>query len=237
MRPNVNISIDDVSPHPLSSIAIIEKCNKILDVFPDAKFSLFVPISYWRTKTPNASSDKPFQINLFSKFCNEILDLPDESFEICYHGFYHGIPHISDNDEFRDLSKRDAEHIIEKMFEVVKLAGLFEKFKPIFRPPAWRMSPGSFEACKSLGIRTLALLKEKYTLECYEGCDEIFDNVVYANCYPPIKELSVFKNTEIVYHACEWDQNYLSDSRVDELIEFLMSKEFNFCFIEGLIDV
>jgi len=234
MQFNLNISIDDVSPHPMSSIAVIEKCNRVIDKFPDVKFSLFVPVSYWRTMTPGVSSERPFQINLFSNFCKDLMGLPDRNFEICYHGFYHGIPGISDNDEFRDLSSEDAEHVLEKMFEVVKRAGLFDKFKPIFRPPAWRMSPGSFDACKKIGIRTLALIEEEYALKCYDGHDKLFKNVVYANCYPPNKELMAYENTEIVYHACEWDKNYLSDNHTDELIKFLTSKEFNFCFIEEL---
>ena len=42
----VNISIDDVSPHPLSSVKVLERCYEIIKVFPDVKFSLFVPIAY-----------------------------------------------------------------------------------------------------------------------------------------------------------------------------------------------
>ena len=39
----INISIDDVSPHEYSGIDVISQCNKILSVFPDAKFTLFIP--------------------------------------------------------------------------------------------------------------------------------------------------------------------------------------------------
>jgi hypothetical protein len=53
MQSKINISIDDVSPHPLSSLAIVDKCQRIIDKIPDAKFTFFVPISYWRTITPS----------------------------------------------------------------------------------------------------------------------------------------------------------------------------------------
>ena len=43
-RMKVNISIDDVSPHPMSSVKVIERCREIIKKFPEAKFSLFVPM-------------------------------------------------------------------------------------------------------------------------------------------------------------------------------------------------
>jgi hypothetical protein len=43
-------------------------------------------------------------------------------------------------------------------------------------------------------------------------------------------------NVEIVYHACEWDKNYLSDTRVDELIDFLQeANDSQFCFMGEMI--
>ena len=33
----VNISIDDVSPHPLSSTSVVNQCQKIIDEFPEVK--------------------------------------------------------------------------------------------------------------------------------------------------------------------------------------------------------
>ena len=118
----INISIDDVSPHPLSSIRVIERCNEIISIFPSAKFSLFVPIAYWRTVKHGTTTDKPLSIDLFPDFCNFISKLSKENFEICYHGFYHGIPGISDNDEFQRLNADDAKQKFQTMFEVVDRA-------------------------------------------------------------------------------------------------------------------
>jgi predicted deacetylase len=236
MQSKINISIDDVSPHPLSSLAIVDKCQRIIDKIPDAKFTFFVPISYWRTITPSVSTKEPLQIDLFPDFCEGLLKLDDSHYEIGYHGYHHGIPGSSDNDEFRDLTEENATKLFEAMFEIVKKAGLHKKFKPIFRPPAWRMSAASFNAAESVGIKILALLKEDYALEHYKGNDLKFKNVIYATCYPPIKKLEMSDNVEIVYHACEWDKNYLSDTRVDELIDFLQeANDSQFCFMGEMI--
>jgi hypothetical protein len=45
------------------------------------------------------------------------------------------------------------------------------------------------------------------------------------------------EKTEIVYHACEWDKNYLSRDLTGDLITFLKSNnDFEFCFLKGLLD-
>jgi len=236
MQPKLNISIDDVSPHPLSSLKIIEKCQKVIDIIPDVKFTLFVPISYWRTITPNVSTQSPLQIDLFPEFCESLRLLPDKNYEIGYHGFHHGIPGKSDNDEFRDLNEDQSREAFQKMFEIVKRAGLEDKYEKIFRPPAWRMSPASFKIAEEFGIEILALLKEKYTEKYYQGHDEKFDKVIYATCYPPIKNLEISDKIEIVYHACEWDKNYLSDSQLNDLIDFLQSNSHvEFCFMREML--
>jgi len=42
-----------------------------------------------------------------------------------------------------------------------------------------------------------------------------------------------------VYHACEWDRNYLSVEKTEELVGFLKNYDDNrsldFCFMEGLL--
>ena len=59
MSYKVNISIDDVSPHPRASINVLERCYELIEVFPDIKFSLFVPIAYWRTQKPITITKSP----------------------------------------------------------------------------------------------------------------------------------------------------------------------------------
>jgi hypothetical protein len=237
MRSLINISIDDVSPHPRSSIKVLDRCHELISEFPGIKFTLFIPISYWRTVSPGVSTKKPLQINLFKDFCDAIRDLPRDNFEIGYHGFHHGIPGKTDNDEFASLTKEEASAAFSAMFKVVEDAGLRDIFKPIFRPPAWRMSPATFDVCKGVGIKVLGLYdgQEEY-LEVYGGKDKEFDKVIYANVMPPLHPLSLFEKTEIVYHACEWDKNYLDEQKTDDLKEFLKNnrEKIDFCFMEKM---
>lgn len=228
----INISIDDVSPHPQSSTKVLDRCYEIIKIFPDVKFSLFVPISYWRTVKKPTITSKPLQIDLYPDFCEEIRKLPKENFEVCYHGFYHGIPGKSDNDEFEKINYDQAVKIFNVMFEVVSRANLESCFKKIFRPPAWRMSPEAIKAAKDVGIEILALSPKKYAKDTYNKKDEDFGKVVYYNVNPPFDPLELYEQTEIVYHACEWDKNFLSDSATSELIDFLhKSEEKKFCFL------
>ena len=233
MSSLVNISIDDVSPHPRSSIKVLDRCYELIKVFPDIKFSLFVPLSYWRTIKPGIATKHPLQINFFKDFCDQMNKLSKDNFEICYHGFFHGIPGKSDNDEFQYLNYDQAVERFKAMFHVAKLANV--SFEKIFRPPAWRMSPDAIKASKDMGIEILALSPKKYAKDIYRGEDIKFGNVVYYNVNPPFEELNIFPKTEIVYHACEWDKNYLSVKMKDDLLNFLKNQEdLKFCFLKDL---
>jgi peptidoglycan/xylan/chitin deacetylase (PgdA/CDA1 family) len=122
------------------------------------------------------------------------------------------------------------------MLDVVKQSNMQEVFKPIFRPPAWRMSPDAIRAAKDFGFKTLALSKKDYAIQTYMGEDKVFGNVVYYDCNPPFDDLRRLKNNEIVYHACEWDKSYLSKNMKMDLQNWILEKEENiqFCFIEEL---
>ena len=37
----INISVDDVTPHPMSSLSVVDNFNKIVKEFPNAKITLF----------------------------------------------------------------------------------------------------------------------------------------------------------------------------------------------------
>ena len=238
MQSLINISIDDISPHPRSSTRVLDRCFEMINVFPEIKFSLFVPVAYWRTRKPGTATRQPIFINdqIHVQFCEELRSLPDKNFEICYHGYHHGIPGISDNDEFKNLSYKEAFDLFQKMFKTVSSAGLEKKFKKIFRPPAWRMSPDSIIAAKDCGVEILALSEWPYAIDSYGGQDKVFGNVVYEKCCPPHKDLKLYEKTEIVYHACEWDKNYLSKELSKELELFLKScDDFSFCFLEEMI--
>lgn len=233
----VNISIDDVSPHPKSSTKVLEQCYNLINDYPSIKFTLFVPMAYWRTMKPVAATERPLFISQYLDFCNELKSLSGDNFEIGYHGFYHGIPFHTDNDEFRDLDYKQALGLFSSMHQEAKKAGLLEVFKPIFRPPAWRMSPDAIKASKDVGIKILALSPDKYpdgSLD-YEGEDEKFGDVVYYNVCPPFKSLQLYEKTEIVYHACEWDSNYLDSEKTNQLRKLLSDEAVQFCFMEEMI--
>tara|TARA_Y100000004_G_scaffold185697_1_gene236234 strand:+ start:113 stop:817 length:705 start_codon:yes stop_codon:yes gene_type:complete len=230
----VNISIDDISPHPESSTRVLNRCYDLIDKYPKIKFTLFIPAAYWRTISK--TTEKPLYLYDFPEFCKEISSLNENNFEIGYHGFYHGIPNVSNNDEFKYASYDDTVNIIKKTKDVISKTNL--KFKNILRPPAWRMTGESIKACKDQGIEILALSSDKYpdgSLD-YQGEDKNFKNVVYYNCCPPLKNLELFPKTEIVYHACEWDRNYLDQEKTTELKNFLNNQDIKFCFMEDMLN-
>ena len=101
----LNISIDDVSPHPLSSVSVLERCFEIIDKFPTIKFTLFVPAAYWRT-IGATSTEEPLWINRYPDFCSVLRQLPSKNFELGYHGLLHGIPNVSNNDELQSVHFR-----------------------------------------------------------------------------------------------------------------------------------
>ena len=72
-----------------------------------AKFTLFVPVAYWRTRGHTAT-EKPLILNEHREFCEILKLLPKTNFEIGYHGLLHGIPGISNNDEFQNLNYEQA---------------------------------------------------------------------------------------------------------------------------------
>lgn len=158
--------------------------------------------------------------------------MPKENFEIGYHGYHHGIPGVTNNDEFKNLNYDQAIKLFEQMYKVTEAVNLSELFKPIFRPPAWKMSPDALRAAKASGIKILALTED----DIYEGYDKQLNNVIYYNVNPPFKPLNLFEKTEIVYHACEWDRNYLNIEHKEKLESFLEDNIDNieFCFMENL---
>tara|TARA_R100000008_G_scaffold66909_1_gene43914 strand:- start:119 stop:706 length:588 start_codon:yes stop_codon:yes gene_type:complete len=182
-------------------------------------------------------TSQPLCLDDYPEFCQEILSINSKNFEIGFHGLYHGVPHKSNNDEFRGASYNETVKIIEGMREVAKKTKI--PFKNILRPPAWRMSPESIKACADHGIEILALSSDMYhdgSLD-YKGEDKKFKNVVYYNCCPPSKELKFYKKTEIVYHACEWDSNFLNEKLKDDLVDFLNSEKENvkFAFMDAML--
>lgn len=231
-----NISIDDISPHPRSSTKCLEFCFKLISKFPSIKFTLFVPTAYTRINEPT------YDLRAYPNFVKEIQALPPENFEIGQHGHLHGIPNKFNRGEFTFLDHADALDRLQTSQQIFSTCGI--KVQPIFRPPGFSLKPGGFAACKACGIQILSLYPQSPYKDVYEGCDEQFDRVVYVNVHPrrPIKnwvpppeEHLVEKNTlSIMYHACDWDTNYFSQERAEELSAFLENRSTEFCFTEGL---
>lgn len=232
MQYKINISIDDVSPHPQAGIGVLNRCHELIEEFPEIKFTLFVPICYSRLNEPQ------YPIGNFPEFCETLKKLPTKNFEIGYHGYHHGIIGKNSNDEFRYLNYNDAVDKFKLIIDEVDKSGMNEVFKPIFRPPAWRMTPEAIRAAKDVGVEVLALSPDKYddgSLD-YGSEDKKFKNVIYYNVCPPFKPLQLFEKTEMVYHACEWDKNYLSKTLTSDLKHFLLKnkEKINFSFIGDL---
>lgn len=231
----VNISIDDVSPHPFSSTNVLERCEDLIDQFPDIKISLFIPAAYWRTNKSGTTTKESLNLSKYPDFCDTIRELPSENYEIGFHGYYHGIPGISDNDEFKGINYEETSEKIDLMFNEVAKSNLNEKFKKIFRPPAWRMSPDAFRCLSDRGFELFALTDLPHILESYEGSEKSY-NCTFSNQYPPFRDLQIEEKNGIVYHACQWDKNYLNTEKMEELIDFLNSCDHKeFVFLEGII--
>ena len=96
----------------------------------------------------------------------------------------------------------------------------------------------SFQAAEEAGIDILALSPKDYAVESYNGADKKFKKVVYYNVNPPFDPFNLYPLTEIVYHACQWDKNYLDKDKADDLINFLKTHkaEIDFCFMDEMID-
>ena len=185
-------------------------------------------MAYWR-QSGHTKTKVPLELQNYPVFCDIIKDLPRENFEIGYHGLWHGVPPHNNNDEFKEVGHQLADKKIKAMFLIQKLAGLDGVFKPIFRPPAWKMSPEAFEACKDNGIRIFAISEKEGHKKIYDGADRDYDCVysIFPFNFIPDKPLQLFNKTEIVYHACEWDRNYLDKEKADELINFLTTHRDN----------
>jgi len=230
----VNISIDDVTIHPKSNVGVLNQCNELIKRYPDIKFSLFIPTSYWRTIKTGTVTDVPLDISLMPKFCEMISNLPDKNYEIGYHGHHHGIPGKSDNDEFQYLSYDQTLEKVDLMFSEAKKAGLYHKMKKIFRPPAWRLSPEAFRALSDSGFELFALTDLPHIMEVYAGEEKNYP-CTFSNQYPPFRPLQTEEKCGIVYHACEWDKNYLSEDLRIQLDSFLMHNECEFVFLREML--
>ena len=114
--------------------------------------------------------------------------------------------------------------IQSRLVAEIEKTDLVNEFKPIFRPPAWKMSPDSLRAADDWGVEILALTPD-IEHGSYGGAEKLYESkIVYYNVNPPFNKLKLYKKTEMVYHACEWDDNYLSKELTKDLESFLLKK-------------
>ena len=233
----LNISIDDVSPHPLSSVKVLDRCFELIEEFPDIKFSLFVPLAYWRTGRPGTTTKRPMFVSEHPDFCKAMRDLPSKNFELGYHGFFHGRPHErSDNNELVDINYEQAMVILKNMLHEADKAGIKNLFSPMIRPPNWKMCPEAFDAANDLGINLFALTNIKDRLATHGGKNEQY-NSVYSNFSPPNRDLQIDEKCGVVFHACEWLKNYMHKENTKQMAEFIRSnkEEIEFCFLNEFL--
>lgn len=229
MKKNkLNISIDDISPHPKSSTKILNKCNDIISVFNEVKFTLFIPMAFTRLK------EKTYFISENENFCNTLSNLSSENFELGWHGYYHGIINNSNNDEFRYLKYNDCSRILDLMYKEAEKAKIKHLFKPIFRPPAFHMSSDCFKCLYENGIKKLCISSKINYNNSEEEFIKLGGFVNYYNANPPLISFPENKDTYAFYHACEWDVSYLNDFLKDDLIKFITNNNFEFVFLGDL---
>lgn len=236
------ISIDDITPHPKSSIRVLDRCFELISEFPDIKFNLFVPTAYWRTMPSPIESicERPLRLSEFPEFCDALRSLPFNNFEIGLHGYFHGIPGMSNNDEFRSIGFKEAENKFNQMFDEIYSARLDNHVRTIFRPPAWRMSPDAINAAFSCGISLLTLSPKEYAQQTYCNAHKVSGKFTLYDANPPFDELceslSDSKRYEVVYHACEWDKNYLSKDLAFQLNSWIKknSERLQFSFLSDI---
>ena len=165
MTNQINISIDDISPHPKSSIKVLDRCFELIDIFPSIKFTLFIPMAYTRI------GERTYFVSEYPDFCRYLKNLSKDHFEFGWHGYYHGIKEKSNNDEFMDLDYNQAINVLKQMMDEAEKAGIRDMFRPILRPSAFRMSSDSFKACHDMGINILALSPKNHIRKQYGGQD------------------------------------------------------------------
>ena len=240
MKYLVNISIDDISPHIMSNDKCLDICYDIIDIYPDVKFTLYVPMGYWRKfndKGFKTKTENPLYLNEYPDLCKTLKSLPKENFELCYHGVYHN-DGICNNNEFGRLNYNDAKNRFSEMFEIAKKSNLYDVIKKTFRPPNFRMSPESIKAAYDSGIQQLSLHPDEKVKKTYNGAYKIFEgSISWFNVIYPWKEYNLYPKTSIVFHACSWSKNYLNKQNKKIFINFLYNhKNIEFCFAKEIME-
>jgi peptidoglycan/xylan/chitin deacetylase (PgdA/CDA1 family) len=225
----INLSVDDLTYHSDSNMSVIEGANYIIKAMPQALITLFIPAAYWRT-VKNNKNPTPLFLSNNELFVNELKALPSQ-YEFAYHGYFHGIENVSNNDEFKYLSTEEAIHKIELMEEEVKKCGLEDRFKKIFRPPGWGINDDVIQVFLNKGYH-LSLASEAPFSNNFAQIQHPM--ISYYNVSPPMKSLDLFEKTSVVYHACTWSKNYLSIEAAQQFIDFYKDKDIQLVSLDKI---
>lgn len=231
----INIGIDDISSCVDTDLFhVIDMCWYILDSFSNAKFDLFVSTAYFRTfdghKVPFFLSHNEEVVGKL----NSLVKQNEDNFRICYHGHFHGVPFISNNDEFRKSSYDETIKTLVNSKKELAKCGL--EAAPILRPPAFHVSEESIRAMIDFGIKHVSLYEVFKQRGEYDSLLNKFDNNLFSfvNCAPPAVPLEEKDNLIVMYHALNSNRNFFSKKEALGLIDFLKRQSsIDFMFLGG----
>lgn len=224
MKTVVNISIDDVCPHPIMRFYAVSRITDLLDKYPNLKCSLFVPTRLKRYKY----KEKEYPLENYPDFVDQLKSLPSKNFEICYHGHMHGNSKPkSNNDEFRYIDKQKTIELLNESKKVFDSLGL--TVNPVFRPPGFWMNAEAFAGCKEFGIKVLALHNKKQYIACYAGEHLKYERVIYIGRQPDNN-----RHVELLFHAGKDQKDFLNKQMFKELCKKLDKWSPSFSFLGDL---
>lgn len=243
---SIIISIDDICPHKYSGKKAIKNCLNIIKLYPDIKFIFFIPLAYQRVSgrvniltnddnvCENIINTDPLYLSKNIKLCKKLLSLPEKNFQFGYHGYFHSKkswPNKSNNNEFKYLNYDETINKIKLMEEEVKKCQLQYRFSKIFRPPGWEITHEAIKAFIDSGY-TLHLNKNiNYNLNFSK--EYIKNKIFYFDFSPPdIPYNNNSNNIHVVYHACEWLENFIFFDKIKELLDLFVTKNTVFKFLD-----
>ena len=113
---------------------------------------------------------------------------------------------------------------MEDLLEKCNLKNIFHK---IFRPPGWKINLDSMKAFIDNGYKLALFQKNKYDIP-----NKYLNKISFINFTPPdIKLEKTDNDIHVVYHACEWLKNYVTNEKIDNLIKFYSKYKMNYSFL------
>ena len=177
----VQIGIDDLCPRQSQSFELWENVDTLINA--GLKVDLFVTFGMVRDQ------DGPYYLSDHFNFVDrlhEVSDIPGVALNV--HGFHHSsvLPdgRVSNNDEFLYTGKEQLEERLNLIEHMIVKTGL--DFKPVFRPPAWKISQDGVDLLVKHGYTHLSLISGVPTCShIYQSLDLSKIKVHWCNSSPP----------------------------------------------------